>query len=247
MPRRPNDQLRPFAMTPHYVTHPEGSVLVACGETKVICTASIDNRTPPWLSGSGRGWVTAEYDMLPRATSSRKDRDSRRGRVNGRSQEISRLIGRSLRAVTDLSGFGERTISIDCDVIQADGGTRTTAITGGYVALALALNGLIERGQARKKVLTDHVMAISVGLVDDELMLDLDYSMDSRAGVDMNIVMTGAGALAEIQGTAEGATFDREQLNGMLDLAFGALPALRDIQERAIATPFNEEPVTVRQ
>lgn len=246
MPKRLTNEMRPIAMTPHYLVHPEGSVLVAFGDTKVICTASVDNRVPPWLANSGRGWVTAEYDMLPRATSSRKDRDSHRGRINGRTQEIGRLIGRSLRSVVSMSGFGERTISVDCDVIQADGGTRTAAITGGYVALAIALQELIRDGRARKDVLKDHVAAISVGILDGELALDLDYSMDSRAEVDMNIVMTGKGALAEVQGTAEGSPFGRDQLNGMLDLAFGALPALVDIQKRAIETPFSETPVTVQ-
>lgn len=234
-----------MAMTPHYLAHPEGSVLVAFGDTKVICTASIAERVPPWLAGKGRGWVTAEYDMLPRATDSRKERDSRRGRVNSRSSEISRFIGRSLRAVTNLGALGERCINIDCDVIQADGGTRTASVTGGYVALALAVKRLLADRVAKPEALSREVAAISVGIVDGTPVLDLDYSMDSRAEVDMNVVMTAEGNLAEVQGTAEGATFERATLNAMLDLAFGALPDLVALQQRAIATPLTPELVTV--
>jgi len=232
-------------MIPHYLAHPEGSVLVAFGETKVICTASVEERVPGWMVGKGRGWVTGEYDMLPRATNSRKDRDARRGRINGRTQEISRLIGRALRAVTSFEALGERTITVDCDVIQADGGTRTASITGGFVALALAINQLRERGAVKKEVLAQHIAAISVGLLDGEPVLDLDYSMDSRADVDMNVVMTGDGGLAEVQGTGEGTTFQRQQLDAMLDLAFGALPRLIELQERAIAAPLGKEPAPV--
>jgi ribonuclease PH len=246
MPRRPPDQLRPITITPHYLVHPEGSALIECGETKVICTASIDDRVPPWMVGRGRGWVTAEYDMLPRSTSTRSQRDSQKGKLSGRSQEISRLIGRALRAVTELSGFGERTITVDCDVIQADGGTRTAAISGGYVALALAMRYLIDKEQARRQVLADHVAAVSVGIVEGQPYLDLDYSLDSRADVDMNVVMTGSGRLVEVQGTGEHATFDRAELDTMLDLAFGALPALVDVQKRAIDTPLGESPTAVR-
>ncbi len=245
MPRRKDDELRPITMTPHYLVHPEGSVLVAFGDTKVICTASIAERVPPWLSGKGRGWVTAEYDMLPRATNSRKDRDARKGKVNSRSQEISRLIGRSLRAVTNLTALGERCINIDCDVIQADGGTRTASVTGGFVALALAVKQLQKAGRAKPDCFAQEVAAISVGMVDGVPVLDLDYSMDSRAEVDMNVVMTANGALAEIQGTAEGATFNRGDLDAMLDLAFGALPKLIELQKAAIDTPLADEPVTV--
>ncbi|OGQ91563.1 MAG: ribonuclease PH [Deltaproteobacteria bacterium RIFOXYA12_FULL_58_15] len=246
MPRRSNDALRPLSITPHYLSHPEGSALITCGDTKVICTASVDNRVPPWMVGKGRGWVTAEYDMLPRATSTRSQRDSHRGKINGRTQEISRLIGRALRGVVDLTGFGERTIALDCDVIQADGGTRTASITGAYVALAIALNNLIEREQARKNVLSDHVAAISVGIVSGKPYLDLDYGLDSNADVDMNVVMTGAGKLIEVQGTAEHAAFDRKELDTLLDMAFAALPLLVDIQKRAIAIPLGSEPVTVQ-
>jgi len=245
MPKRASDQLRPITITPHYLAHPEGSALIAFGDTKVICAASVENRVPPWLAGKGRGWITAEYDMLPRATHTRRDRDARRGKVNSRSQEISRLIGRSLRAVADLSAFGERTISVDCDVIQADGGTRTASITGGYVALALAINALIEKEQARETTLADHVAAISTGILDGAAMLDLDYNMDVRAAVDMNVVMTGRGELAEVQGTGEDATFTRAQLSEMLDLAFQALPQLVEVQKRAIAVPFRDGPVAV--
>jgi len=246
MPRRKYDELRPVTITPHYLAHPEGSALIAAGDTKVICTASIEDRVPPWMSGRGRGWVTGEYDMLPRSTNTRSQRDSQRGKPSGRSQEISRLVGRALRAVTDITGFGERTITVDCDVIQADGGTRTAAITGGYVALAIAMNQLIEREQARKSVLADHVAAISVGIVSGEPYLDLDYNLDSHADVDMNVVMTGTGQLIEVQGTAEKGTFDRAELDTLLDLAVGALPTLIDVQKRAIATPLNEEGISVR-
>ena len=219
--------------------------MVAFGDTKVICTATVDERVPPWLSGKGKGWVTAEYDMLPRSTNSRKDRDARKGKVNGRTQEISRLVGRALRSVVDLAALGERSITIDCDVLQADGGTRTAAITGGYVALALAVKGIAEKREAAKKALTQQVAAISVGIVDGQPTLDLDYSLDVRAEVDMNVVMTGDGRLGEVQGTGESATFSREQLNDMLDLAFGALPSLLDLQRRAIEVPLGPEPTVV--
>jgi ribonuclease PH len=245
MPRRPPNELRPIVITPHYLAHPEGSALIACGDTKVICTASVEDRVPPWMSGRGRGWVTGEYDMLPRATNTRSQRDSQRGKPSGRSQEISRLVGRALRAVTDTSGFGERTITVDCDVIQADGGTRTAAITGGYVALAIAMNQLIAREQARKTVLADHVAAVSVGIVTGDTFLDLDYNLDSNADVDMNVVMTGGGELIEVQGTAEKGTFGRNQLDSLLDLALGALPTLVDVQRRAIETPLNEDGISV--
>ena len=246
MPKRPSDQPRQVTMTPHYIAHPEGSVLIAYGDTRVICTASVEDRVPPWLSGSGKGWVTAEYDMLPRATGSRRDRDSKRGRINGRTQEISRLIGRSLRSVTKLSALGERLITVDCDVIEADGGTRTAAITGGYVALSLALQNLEEQKLVKKGTLQDHVAAISVGIVDEQPVLDLDYSMDSRAQVDMNVVMRGDGSLSEIQGTGEGRTFSREELGAMLDLAFKALPGLVEIQKSACRVPLSNELITVR-
>jgi len=246
MPRRKLDQLRPIALTPHYLIHPEGSVLVEMGDTRVVCTASIEERLPPWLNGKGRGWVTAEYDMLPRATTTRNQRDSQKGKLSGRTQEISRLIGRALRAVVDLPALGERMITIDCDVIQADGGTRTASITGGYVALALAVKHLIDKKKISTKPIRDHVAAVSIGIVDGEIHLDLDYGLDVRAAVDMNVVMTGKGQLVEVQGTAEGAPFDRGQLNGMLDAAFAALPILVDAQRRAVETPLGDPLITVR-
>lgn len=246
MPRRAKDQLRPLSITPHYLTHPEGSVLITCGDTKVICTASIDERVPPWMQGKGKGWVTAEYDMLPRATSTRNQRDSRKGKVDGRTQEISRLIGRSLRSVVDTSAFGERTIAIDCDVIQADGGTRTASITGAWVALALAFKELGTRTSLRGNPLTGHVAAISVGLIEGDVQLDLDYAMDANAQVDMNVVMSDAGDFIEVQGTGEGARFTRAQLDRMLDMALTSLPRLVDLQKRALAVELAEEPITVR-
>ncbi len=245
MPRRAPNKLRPIFITPHYLVHPEGSALIQCGDTRVICTATVDENVPKWMMGKGKGWVTGEYDMLPRATTSRNQRDSHRGRINGRTQEISRLVGRSLRAVVDMAALGERTITVDCDVIQADGGTRTAAITGGYVALAIAINNLVERELARRNALMDHVAAISVGVIENQAHLDLDYSLDSRAQVDMNVVMSGKGHLVEVQGTGEGATFSRAQLDSLLDLAFSALPSLVDIQKRAINQPYSETPTPV--
>lgn len=240
MPRRAPNELRPVKMTPHYIIHPEGSVLVEFGETKVLCTASVEERVPRWLQGKGSGWITAEYDMLPRSTTTRKDRDARKGRINGRTQEISRLIGRALRAVVDLENLGENSITIDCDVIQADGGTRTASITGGYVALAQAVQLLESQGKCKAGALREAVAAISVGLIENEVQLDLDYRMDSNAQVDMNVVMTQSGALVEVQGTGEGHTFAREQLNEMLDYAFECLPFLLDIQQKAINTPMSD-------
>lgn len=237
MPRRPSNQLRPIRIVPHYLDHPEGSALVSFGDTRVLCTASVEERLPRWLTGSGKGWVTAEYDMLPRATNTRRPRDSHRGKINGRTQEISRLIGRSLRAVVDLKAMADVSITVDCDVIQADGGTRTAAITGGYVALALALKHLEEEGKVKNDVLKGQVAAISVGMVHGESMLDLDYSLDSIAEVDMNVVMTDDQKLVEVQGTGEGATFDRTELNQMMDLAYEALPHLVELQHRALSTP----------
>ncbi|MEO0811879.1 MAG: ribonuclease PH [Myxococcota bacterium] len=245
MPRRAPNQLRDVRMTPHYIIHPEGSVLVEFGETKVLCTASVEERVPKWLSGKGSGWVTAEYDMLPRSTTTRKDRDARKGRINGRTQEISRLIGRALRAVVDLETLGENSITIDCDVLQADGGTRTASITGGYVALAHAVALLESQGRAKPGALRDHVAAISIGVIENEIQLDLDYRMDSNAQVDMNVVMTGGGELVEVQGTGEGHTFSRSQLNGMLDVAFECLPTLISVQKKAIETPLASDKVTV--
>jgi ribonuclease PH len=217
--KRPANELRETKLTPHFLEHAEGSVLIEAGRTRVICTASVEDRVPPFLRNSGKGWVTAEYGMLPRATSTRTQRESTAGKVGGRTQEIQRLIGRSLRSVTNLPALGERTIWIDCDVIQADGGTRTASITGAYVALALALETLRSRDVIAAIPLTDYVAATSVGIVDGEPLLDLAYDDDSRADVDMNIVKTGDGRFIEVQGTAEAIPFGRDSLATLLDLA----------------------------
>src|SRR5712691_486225 len=216
---RPANQLRDTKLTPDYLDHPEGSVFIEAGRTRVICAASIEDRVPQFLRNSGKGWVTAEYGMLPRATNTRMQREASTGKVGGRTQEIQRLIGRSLRSVTNLPALGERTIWIDCDVIQADGGTRTASITGAFVALALALEKLRERDVVRTIPLFDYVAATSVGIVDGEPLLDLAYDDDSRADVDMNIVKTGDGRFIEVQGTAEAIPFGRESLMMLLDLA----------------------------
>ena len=225
--------LRPTTITPNYLMHAEGSVLIEAGNTKVICTASVEDRVPSFLRGTGKGWVTAEYGMLPRATSTRTQREASAGKVGGRTQEIQRLIGRSLRSVTNLPALGERTVWIDCDVIQADGGTRTASITGAFVALALALEKLRDRGGISAIPLIDYVAAISVGIVDREPLLDLAYDDDSRAEVDMNVVQTGSGQFIEVQGTAEGLPFGRDALNTLLDLAGHGIAQLVD-KQRAI-------------
>jgi len=216
---RTANQIRPVKITPGYIAMAEGSALIEVGHTKVICTASIDESVPGFLRNTGKGWVTAEYAMLPRATLTRTPRESAKGRIGGRTHEIQRLIGRSLRAVTDLRALGERTIALDCDVIQADGGTRTASITGAYVALGLAVEKLVAAGTLKKSPLRDFVSAISVGMVDGAAMLDLDYSEDSRAEVDMNLVMTGSGKFIELQATAEQEPFDDVQLAQMISLA----------------------------
>src|SRR5215210_7634832 len=231
--QRPADQLRDTTLIPDYTIHAEGSVLISAGRTKVICTASVEERVPPFLRNSGKGWVTAEYGMLPRATNTRMQREASSGKVGGRTQEIQRLIGRSLRAVTHLPALGERTIWIDCDVIQADGGTRTAAISGAFVALALALEKLRERDLVRTIPLSDYVAATSVGIVDGEPLLDLAYEDDCRADVDMNIVKTGDGRFIEVQGTAEAIPFGREALMSLLDLADLGIRQLID-KQRAI-------------
>jgi ribonuclease PH len=230
---RAANQLRETTILPHYLMHAEGSVLIQAGDTKVICAASIEDRVPPFLRNTGKGWVTAEYGMLPRATSTRTQREASAGKVGGRTQEIQRLIGRSLRAVTNLQGLGERTIWIDCDVIQADGGTRTASITGAFVALALALEVMRSRSLIGQIPLTDYVAAISVGIVDTEPLLDLAYEDDSRAEVDMNIVKTGNGRFIEVQGTAEALPFGRDALNTLLDLADHGIKQLVE-KQRAI-------------
>ena len=228
------DELRETRITPHYVVHAEGSVLIEAGLTRVICTASVEDRVPPFLRGKGSGWVTGEYGMLPRSTSTRSTRESSAGRVGGRTQEIQRLIGRSLRAVTRLDELGERTVWVDCDVIQADGGTRTAAITGGFVALALALQKLRETGKIARLPITDYVAATSVGIVDGRPLADLAYAEDSRAEVDMNVVKTGDGRFIEVQGTAEGEPFDRRALDALLELAGDAIERLVALQREIV-------------
>jgi len=216
--RRP-DELRPVRIQRNYTKHAEGSVLVEFGDTRVLCTASVEERVPPFLKDRNQGWVTAEYGMLPRATNTRTDREAARGKQSGRTQEIQRLIGRSLRAVTDLSRLGARTIQIDCDVIQADGGTRTAGITGGFVALHDAVSRLLAAGTIAETPIRDYVAAISVGMHGGVAMLDLDYAEDAACDTDMNVVMTGSGAFVEVQGTAEGHPFTRAEMNALIELA----------------------------
>ena len=230
------DQLRPVRITRGWQRHAEGSALIEFGDTRVLCAASVTEGVPRWRRGSGPGWVTAEYAMLPRATHTRSDRESVRGRIGGRTHEISRLVGRALRACVDLAALGENTVAIDCDVLQADGGTRTAAITGAYVALADAVTWLSARGAlARREALRTSVSAVSVGLVDGEPRLDLCYEEDVRADTDMNVVCTGAGEFVEVQGTAEGAPFERAALDLLLDLAVAGCADLNRIQREALA------------
>ena len=235
---RTADQLRPVTIERHWSAQAEGSALISFGGTKVLCTASFTNGVPRWLMGKGSGWVTAEYGMLPRSTNERMDRESVKGKVGGRTHEISRLIGRSLRAVIDMRSLGENTIKLDCDVLQADGGTRTAAITGAYVALADAVEWGRERGFIGKKAvaLTDSVAAVSVGIIDGAPMLDLAYVEDVRAETDMNIVMTGSGSFVEVQGTAEGAPFDRDELDALLDLGLAGGVDLTRLQREVLAS-----------
>lgn len=227
------DQMRPVTITTEFTRHAEGSVLVAFGDTKVLCTASVENSVPGFLRGKGQGWVTAEYGMLPRSTHTRSAREAAKGKQSGRTQEIQRLIGRSLRSVVDLKALGERTITIDCDVIQADGGTRTASITGGYVALALAIKHLKSKSELSAVVLHGQVAAISVGMVNGVAVLDLDYQEDSTAETDMNVVMNSGGAFVEVQGTAEGHAFRRNELDAMLDVAQQGLNELFEHQRKA--------------
>jgi len=229
--RRP-DQLRPVSITRDYLTHPEGAVLVEFGDTKVICTASVEEKVPPFLKGKGQGWVTAEYGMLPRSTDTRMSRE--RSGPSGRSQEIQRLVGRSLRAVVEMSRLGERTVWVDCDVIQADGGTRTAAITGAFVAVADAIGTLARPGAPAGPLVRDCVAAMSVGIVGGQPLLDLNYAEDSSAEVDMNVVMTGAGAFVEVQGTAEHAPFSKARLDDLLTLAAAGIDRLIGLQRRAL-------------
>ncbi len=238
MPRsfnRTANDLRPVTITRNFTKHAEGSVLIAVGDTKVLCTASVEERVPPHKKNSGEGWVTAEYGMLPRATHTRSDREAARGKQTGRTQEIQRLIGRSLRAVVDLKKLGERQITLDCDVIQADGGTRCAAITGAFVALQEAIAGLIKKGLISESPVRDSVAAVSVGLHDDGALLDLDYSEDSSCETDMNVVMTGSGTFIEIQGTAEGVPFTRAQSDQLLALAEAGIGKLIVAQKAALA------------
>lgn len=233
---RAADALRPTTLTPNVLIHAEGSVMIEAGQTRVMCTASVEDRVPPFLRGSGKGWVTAEYGMLPRATSTRTQREATAGKVGGRTQEIQRLIGRSLRSVTVLKELGERTIWVDCDVIQADGGTRTASITGAFVALVLAMDRLKQQGALRNIPITDYVAATSVGIVKNTPLLDLAYEEDSAAEVDMNIVKTGGGKFIEIQGTAETEPFDRAALDALMALADKGIAELVEKQRALVGT-----------
>jgi ribonuclease PH len=227
--------LRPVRITRRYTMHAEGAVLIEMGHTQVLCTASVEEKVPPHQRGSGQGWVTAEYGMLPRATHTRGEREAARGKQSGRTQEIQRLIGRSLRAVFDLKGLGERTIRLDCDVLQADGGTRCASITGAWLAVRDACETLCAGGKIAASPVRDHVAAVSVGILNGEPLLDLDYEEDSTADTDMNIVMTGAGGIIEVQGTAEGEPFTRAQMELLLDLAAGGIYRLIEAQKAALA------------
>nr|WP_315194400.1 ribonuclease PH [uncultured Aquabacterium sp.] len=238
---RAADALRPLTLTRGYTIHAEGSVLICFGDTKVLCTASVEEKVPPHKRGSGEGWVTAEYGMLPRSTHTRSDREAARGKQSGRTQEIQRLIGRSLRAVVDLAKLGERSIVIDCDVIQADGGTRTAAITGAYVALTDAVNGLIAAGKIAASPILHPVAAISVGIVDGTPLLDLEYTEDSSCDTDMNVVMTGAGHFVEVQGTAEGVAFTRTEMDQLLALADKGIRELITAQATALSQPLKRD------
>ena len=233
--QRQPEQLRSLNIVRNFTRHAEGSVLIEIGDTRVLCTASVEENVPPFLRGKGQGWVTAEYGMLPRATHTRGAREAAKGKQTGRTQEIQRLIGRSLRAVTDLVALGERQITLDCDVLQADGGTRCAAITGAWIALHDACAGLVAQGKLAANPLRDHVAAISVGIYQGTPVLDLDYPEDSGCDTDMNVVMTGSGGLVEVQGTAEGEPFSRGQMNTLLDLAEAGIAQLVGAQKAAIA------------
>jgi len=233
--QRAADQLRNVRITRRFTCHAEGSVLVEMGNTKVLCTASVEENVPPFLRGKGQGWVTAEYGMLPRSTHTRSSREAAKGKQTGRTQEIQRLIGRSLRAVTDLKALGERQITLDCDVLQADGGTRCASITGAWVALWDACQSLVTAGKLSENPLKEHVAAISVGIYKGTPVLDLDYPEDSDCDTDMNVIMTGSGGLVEVQGTAEGEPFSRQQMNVLLDLAEAGIRQLIHAQESALA------------
>ncbi len=232
---RRTDELRSVRITRQYTRHAEGSVLIEFGDTKVLCTASVEENVPPFLKGKGQGWVTAEYGMLPRSTNTRMRREAAQGKQSGRTQEIQRLIGRSLRSVVDMAALGERQIVIDCDVIQADGGTRTASITGAFVALTDAINGLIAAGKLSTSPIREHVAAISVGVYKGTAVLDLDYPEDSDCETDMNVVMTASGKFVEVQGTAEGEAFSRAEMNTLLDLAEQGISELISMQKTALA------------
>ena len=231
---RQTNQLRDIKITRNYTMHAEGSVLIECGHTKVLCNASVEERVPVWLKGRGKGWVTAEYGMLPRSTGSRMRREASSGQQGGRTLEIQRLIARSLRAVVDLKALGERIITVDCDVIQADGGTRTASITGAYVALVDAVNKMIEQGTLKKSPIFGEIAAVSVGIYQGEAVLDLDYPEDSNAETDMNVIMNDAGHFIEVQGTAEGHAFSRDEMNQLLDLADHGIQQLLEAQREAL-------------
>lgn len=231
---RANNETRSIEIIRNYTKHAEGSVLIKCGDTHVICNASIEEKVPSFLKGKNQGWVTAEYGMLPRSTSTRMSRESSRGKQSGRTQEIQRLIGRSLRAIIDLNSLGERTIHVDCDVIQADGGTRTASITGAYVALCDAINPLLEKGVLETTPIKDEVAAISLGIKDGEVLIDLDYEEDSTCDTDMNIIMTGKGKFVEVQGTAEGEPFSKEEMNKIILLAEKGISKIIELQRNAL-------------
>lgn len=238
--RRLNDELRQIKITRNYIMHPDGSVLIEVGNTKVICTAVVEDKVPPFLKGTGKGWVSAEYSMIPGSTKTRKPRDINKGKIDGRSQEIQRLIGRSLRSVVDLDAVGERTVWIDCDVIQADGGTRTASITGAFVAMVDAFYGLLSRNEIEKMPVKAFVSAVSVGIGKGEAILDLCYEEDSSADVDMNIVMTNKGEFVEIQGTGEEATFTRDELMNLISLASKGCEELYKLQREALGEKISE-------
>lgn len=231
---RANDALRPIEIVPDFTKWAEGSVLVAFGDTRVLCNASVDERVPPWMKGDGKGWVTGEYAMLPRATDSRSRRESVAGKIGGRTHEISRLVGRALRAAVDLKKLGERMVTVDCDVLQADGGTRTASITGGWVATRIAIDRLMKRGAIEVNPMKRHVAAVSLGMIDGEVRLDLDYPEDQRADTDLNLVMLDGGGIVEVQGTAEGEALVRAQLDEMLDVGRAGIEQLFEHQRAAV-------------
>ena len=237
---RNEQELRPVKITRNFIKHAEGSVLIEVGETKVICTATIEEKVPPFVKGTGKGWITAEYSMLPRSTKSRNIREAARGKIGGRTHEIQRLVGRALRSIVDMEALGERTIWVDCDVIQADGGTRTASITGAFVAMVDAMAKLVANGLIAKIPLTDYLAATSVGKIDGKILLDLNYAEDSRAQVDMNLVMTGNGKFVEVQGTAEDQPFSRQELDGLLAFAEKGIQTLIQIQKDTLGTLANQ-------